>query len=286
MLFISTNIAFAKSEWVYVAKVLDDDDKGIIVRRNGDAYIIEKGVGCISFWRYENKNILISSPGLFLGVGSALILPEQGQQCRIWDSSGLESWPTTQKPAQPKSQSLTILFVFAALFYTRLKPKKIIQYPTDQYIKKFGVLWDDNLNMRCNHCTTLLKNSSAGPPEYYCSNPSCNVKYILRTEKGDPLDHKEATDIIKGKSKGETKSEGSSESEQELSKAANAILRLFLIRDVTKLGRMAIYKELDSISRIKVQAGLDELCNAKLLVRLTSSGDYGLTERGRKILSS
>jgi hypothetical protein len=106
VLFISTNLAFAKSEWVYVAKVLDDADKGIIVRRNGDAYVIEKGVGCISFWRYENKTVLISSPGLFLGVGSTLILPEKGQQCRIWDSAELESLSTTQIPAQPKSQSL------------------------------------------------------------------------------------------------------------------------------------------------------------------------------------
>ena len=42
--------ANARTEWVTVAKVLDGDGKGIIVRKNGDSFLIEKGVGCLSFW--------------------------------------------------------------------------------------------------------------------------------------------------------------------------------------------------------------------------------------------
>ena len=34
--------AFGVSEWVYVEKVLEDDDKAIVIRRNGDAYLIEE----------------------------------------------------------------------------------------------------------------------------------------------------------------------------------------------------------------------------------------------------
>lgn len=30
--------------------------------------LIEKGVGCLSLWRYEGKIVLITSSGIFLGV--------------------------------------------------------------------------------------------------------------------------------------------------------------------------------------------------------------------------
>ena len=78
--------SFASAEWVYVEKVLSNDDNGIIVRANGEAYQIEKGTGCLSFWRYEGRRVLVSSPGMFLGAGSELILPDADQKCRIWDS--------------------------------------------------------------------------------------------------------------------------------------------------------------------------------------------------------
>jgi hypothetical protein len=84
---LNSNIAHAASEWVYVFKVMDDNS--IIVRKNKQAYQIEKGVGCLSLWRYEGKAVLISSPGLFLGVGSKLLIPDVDQQCRIWNSSEL-----------------------------------------------------------------------------------------------------------------------------------------------------------------------------------------------------
>ena len=80
---------YAASEWVYVYKAMDD--KAIVVRKNGEAYQIEKGVGCLSLWRYKGKSVLVTSPGLFLGVGSELILPDVDQKCRIWDSSSLGS---------------------------------------------------------------------------------------------------------------------------------------------------------------------------------------------------
>lgn len=78
---------YARAEYVYVQKTIDD--QAIIVRKNGDAYLIEKGVGCLSLWRYEGKIVLINSPGIFLGVGSELLIPERNQKCRIWNSEYL-----------------------------------------------------------------------------------------------------------------------------------------------------------------------------------------------------
>jgi len=90
--FVLPTSAMTATEFVTVAKILSNDDFGIIVRSNGNAYQIEKGVGCISFWRYEGKKVLISSPGLFLGIGSELILPNDNQKCRIWDSKEIGEW--------------------------------------------------------------------------------------------------------------------------------------------------------------------------------------------------
>jgi len=97
--------AHAASEWVYLYKAMDDN--AIVVRKNGDAYQIEKGVGCLSLWRFEGKAVLVTSPGLFLGVGSELILPDADQKCRIWDSSSLGSIEglTAPSQSQPSQQS-------------------------------------------------------------------------------------------------------------------------------------------------------------------------------------
>ena len=74
-LAISTQTSIASSEYVLVVKILDDDDKAIVQRRNGDQYLIEKGIGCLSLFRYEGKIVVINSPGLFAGIGSHLIIP-------------------------------------------------------------------------------------------------------------------------------------------------------------------------------------------------------------------
>ncbi len=85
-LLLFAKSVFADTEAVILLKVMDYDSKAIIQRRNGDQYLIEYGVGVISIWRYEGKAVLIHSPGLFLGVGSSIILPDDDQKARIWDS--------------------------------------------------------------------------------------------------------------------------------------------------------------------------------------------------------
>ena len=83
--------ALAGAERVAVLKVLEDDDDSLIIqRRNGESYLIEKGVGCLSAWRYEGRTAIVDSPGLFAGVGSSLILPEVGQKCRIWGAERID----------------------------------------------------------------------------------------------------------------------------------------------------------------------------------------------------
>jgi hypothetical protein len=89
----------AATEYVTVVKVLENDDKGVIERENGERWLIEKGVGAISFWRYEGKRVLINSPGLFCGVGSKVILPNDDQEARIWNAERLPDDVKAPAPA-------------------------------------------------------------------------------------------------------------------------------------------------------------------------------------------
>ena len=82
---------FAGAESVLLVKVLQDDDKLIIQRRNGDRWIITKGIGALSTYRYEGRMVIINSPGLFCGIGSSLVLVDEGQEARIWDAEEIGS---------------------------------------------------------------------------------------------------------------------------------------------------------------------------------------------------
>ncbi len=101
-LFVSDKLAFGATEYVTLVKVFQDDDKGIIQRLNGERWMIEKGVGAISFWRYEGKKVLIESPGLFAGVGSRVILPNDAQEARIWNVERLSEDAGPGIESQPK----------------------------------------------------------------------------------------------------------------------------------------------------------------------------------------
>lgn len=100
MMTFSASAVLAGAEYVTLIKVLDNDDQGIIERRNGERWLIEKGVGALSFWRFEGKKIVIQSPGLFCGVGSKVILLDVDQEARIWNAEQIEGGGVA--PAAPK----------------------------------------------------------------------------------------------------------------------------------------------------------------------------------------
>ena len=81
--------AFAGAESVLLVKIIRGDDKLIIQRRNGEKWMITKGSGAPSAFRYEGKLVVISSPGSFCGAGSTLVLVNEGQEARISDAESL-----------------------------------------------------------------------------------------------------------------------------------------------------------------------------------------------------
>ena len=63
---------------------------------------------------------------------------------------------------------------------------------------EYGVFWDDKFNMRCLSCMKPLKNSSLGPSIFFCSDPKCNSKHILKDNLGNAITKQEAINKIKG----------------------------------------------------------------------------------------
>lgn len=99
--------ALASAEEVFLYKVLGSGNEGIIIRANGDAYQIEKGAGCFGFSLREGRKILIVSPGVFLGAGSKILIPDRDQECRIWNSTPLGNFAPAESPATPAPGSPT-----------------------------------------------------------------------------------------------------------------------------------------------------------------------------------
>ena len=107
-LALISSSAFAAAESVLLVKVLQDDDKLIIQRRNGDRWMITKGIGALSVYRYEGRMVIINSPGLFCGIGSTLVLVDEGQEAKIWDAEEIGSGgglPSVPLPSVPLPSS-------------------------------------------------------------------------------------------------------------------------------------------------------------------------------------
>ena len=121
-------------------------DKAIIVRSNGESHLIEKGIGCLSLWRFEGKQVYINSPSLFLGVGSRLLIPDAGQECRIWDSEFLASGSARPSFGSPGASSPTFsLSGSRGLILSVQKALKVLDYDvvadgilTDKTKEAFG----------------------------------------------------------------------------------------------------------------------------------------------------
>lgn len=90
MLLLFPIASWAGAEYVGVVGVYQTKSMVQIVRRNGEEWLLTYGVGCLSLWKYDGKTIVIEYPGLFGGVGGSIILPEDNQTCRIWNSEQLK----------------------------------------------------------------------------------------------------------------------------------------------------------------------------------------------------
>ena len=87
-LLLAPSAVFADAEHVVLRSVMKD--KLVVVRKDGSAYLAEKGMGCLSVSQYQGRQVVIDSPGRFLGVGSRLLLPNAEQDCQIWQARAVD----------------------------------------------------------------------------------------------------------------------------------------------------------------------------------------------------
>ena len=50
-------------------------------------------MGCLALYSKEGSRVLINSPGMFLGIGTQLLIPDRDQSCRVWNSEPLAAGP-------------------------------------------------------------------------------------------------------------------------------------------------------------------------------------------------
>ena len=94
---------------------------------------------------------------------------------------------STQLLQKPTPLWITIGVVLLLGVYTWRKNHKPNSPSVALLRPACGVLWDAELNMRCLSCRNLLKNSSFGPSTFFCSDPRCNSKHILKDNDGNEL---------------------------------------------------------------------------------------------------
>lgn len=93
----------------------------------------------------------------------------------------------------------TITLVLFFGMFTYFVSRKCNSSQVVNFRSEFGAFWDTELNMYCLSCGKPLKNSSLGPSIFFCSDPRCNSKHILKDDIGKELTRQEAMNILKSK---------------------------------------------------------------------------------------
>ncbi len=93
---------------------------------------------------------------------------------------------------------LALLFLVVYI-YLRNKTSLSLSTPDPDYREEFHVYWDKNNKMRCLNCGKPLKYSSSDsdPSIFFCSDPRCNSKHILKDKLGKKISEQEAIDLMK-----------------------------------------------------------------------------------------
>jgi hypothetical protein len=92
-----------------------------------------------------------------------------------------------------------LLFFLLSLIYLRRRTSVPLSKPDPEYREEFHVLWDTNSKMRCLNCGKLLKYSSSDtdPSVFFCCDPRCNSKHLLKDTNGNKISEQEALDRMR-----------------------------------------------------------------------------------------
>ena len=85
-----------------------------------------------------------------------------------------------------------------AYIYLRNKTSIPLSTPDPEYRELFHVYWDRNNKMRCLNCGKPLKYSSSesDPSIFFCSDPRCDSKHVLKDTSGNKISEQGAIDLM------------------------------------------------------------------------------------------
>jgi hypothetical protein len=129
-------------------------------------------------------SILIGA--IVLGVGGIWAFSK-----RLWFQ--LKSVMLLPTPLWVTGILFLLILVFIYLYKKTLVP---LSKPDPEYREEFHVLWDKNYKMRCLNCGKPLKYSSSDtdPSVFFCCDPRCNSKHILKDKNNNKMSEQEALD--------------------------------------------------------------------------------------------
>lgn len=89
--------------------------------------------------------------------------------------------------------AILVLLLLVCIYYIK-KASVPLSIPDPDYWEEFHVFWDKNYKMRCLNCGKPLKYSSSDtdPSIFFCSDPRCNSKHVLKDKHGNKMTEQEA----------------------------------------------------------------------------------------------
>jgi len=122
---------------------------------------------------------------LIVGLGSIWIFSKT-----LW----LQLKATMLLPTPLWATASLLVLLLLVYIYLRKRTSIPLSTPDPEWREEFHVFWDRNNKMRCLNCGKPLKYSSSDsdPSMFFCSDPRCNSKYILKDKQGKKMTEQEA----------------------------------------------------------------------------------------------
>ncbi len=151
-----------------------------------------------------------------------------------------------------------LLFFLLSLIYLHRRTAVPLSKPDPEYREEFHVLWDTNSKMRCLNCGKPLKYSSSDtdPSVFFCCDPRCNSKHILKDTKGNKISEQEALDRMRSEMSIMTDGKAGKEQIESLKgqiQKTSAQLATPSLHETFNEGNSETFKNLD-ISTLKIHA--------------------------------
>jgi hypothetical protein len=148
--------------------------------------------------RYFKKIISDVHSAVISAILSAAIV-SIGSIWVLWNDLWIQIKTFMQAPTPLWITTLFFALFLLAYLLLRIRASVPLSTPSSELLERSHVFWDRNYKMRCLNCGKPLKSSSSNsdPSIFYCVDPRCAAKHVLRDTTGKKITEQEALDQIK-----------------------------------------------------------------------------------------